>query len=228
MREVVRLVAERPDRVVLVPHNAHRGLLNRALQSLKRDVPVRANKAGTMWGLPGGVGVMRTDAAGKSTLAFGTASYVMDVDQAITVTTCDSPVLPEDAVMVLKNQNKKRARPGEASACNGDVGTLVRAHPKALVRLDGGVTEFPCVDGWLTLAYAATVHKFQGSECEEVVLPVCEPGMWDRQLLYTAVTRAKARVLFVGRPADLRSIVARQRPERRSVMGKLLGHPLPV
>lgn len=231
VREVVRLAAT-SGTPVLVPHNALRHTLNRALQSCRHDVPVRATAGGRQWGLPDGPGVMRTDpATGQATLTFrggggdSDKTVVMNCDEALTITTCVHPALPDDAVMVLKNQNKKKLRPGEASACNGDVGTLVRSHPKAIVRLggdDGDVTEFPCIDGWLTLAYAATVHKFQGSECDEVVLPIYEPAMWDRQLLYTAVTRARNGVTFVGRQSDLAAIVARQRPDRRSVLSMLL------
>ena len=80
--------------------------------------------------------------------------------------------------------------------------------------------EFPKVDGWLTLGYAATVHKFQGSECEAVVLPL--DCTWDSQLLYTAITRAKTAVTLVGSPRMLAAAVSRKRPERRSVLRILL------
>lgn len=48
------------------------------------------------------------------------------------------------------------------------------------------------------LAYAISVHKSQGSEFKVVVLAVPENGNWDRNMLYTAVTRAKEKVVFVG------------------------------
>jgi exodeoxyribonuclease V alpha subunit len=226
MQQVVRAVGgECGARQVLTPHNAQRHLLNRALQSVVRDVPVRAVD-GALWGLqPRERGMLRTCAAdGASTLRFPGADKTlrMPVDQALTVAASVADMLPGDAVMALKNQNKKRLRPGEVSACNGDVGELVHAAPKAVVRLAGGLTEFPKAEDWLTLAYAATVHKFQGSECDEVVLPVYAASMWDRQLLYTAITRARRRVVFVGTLEDLRQIVARTRPRRHSALAKLL------
>jgi exodeoxyribonuclease V alpha subunit len=54
----------------------------------------------------------------------------------------------------------------------------------------------------LELAYAITVHKSQGSEYPIVILPMyyCAPMLMSRNLLYTAVTRAKNMVIMVGNP----------------------------
>jgi exodeoxyribonuclease V alpha subunit len=56
----------------------------------------------------------------------------------------------------------------------------------------------------LELAYAITVHKSQGSEYPVVIIPMysCPPMLMTRNLLYTAVTRAKKMVIMVGR-ADI-------------------------
>ena len=53
----------------------------------------------------------------------------------------------------------------------------------------------------LELSYAITVHKSQGSEYPVVVIPMysCAPMLMTRNLLYTAVTRAKRMVILVGR-----------------------------
>lgn len=218
VRAVVDLCAAEPSRQVLVPHNAFRHTLNRALQSCQRAVPVECVDP-EQWGFPRGAkGTLSTAADGASTLVFGAKSLTLPVDQALTITRPLEPILPNDLVMVLKNQNKKQLRPGEASACNGDVGVLVRAHPKAIVKLFGKTTEFPGVDGWLTLAYAATVHKFQGSECDRVVIPVFNAVMWDRHLLYTAVTRARAEVVLVGSWASVKAISQRVRADRNSAL----------
>lgn len=207
---------------VLVPQNSYRQILNRALQSVLRPVPVRLTEP-TGWGLTAhDTGTMATDGDGSTTLTFPTKTMTLAVDQALTITRPVDPMLPGDLVMALKNQNKKRVRPGEVSACNGDIGTLMRAKPKAVVSFDGGVTEFPDADQWLSLAYVATVHKFQGSECEEVLLPVHQSSGWDRQLLYTAVTRAKTRVTLVGSWSVLDAISKKGRPARWTALSKLL------
>ena len=216
---------------VLTPHNASRHLLSRALQSCVRDVPVRVRPEYRDAGPGQGRAMLRTDpASGQSTIRFGGAAkpLVVRVGDSVTVATPIDPLLPGDSVMVLRNQNKKRRRPGEVSACNGDVGELVRLTPKAIVKFEDGVSEFPGADPWLTLAYAATVHKFQGSECDRVVLPVYSSSLWDRQLLYTAITRARHRVTFVGSRRDLETIVARRRPARRSALSCMLAEALSV
>jgi exodeoxyribonuclease V alpha subunit len=53
----------------------------------------------------------------------------------------------------------------------------------------------------IELAYAITVHKSQGSEYPVVIIPMyrCAPMLMTRNLLYTAVTRARTMVLLVGK-----------------------------
>ena len=52
----------------------------------------------------------------------------------------------------------------------------------------------------LELAYAVTVHKIQGSEFDAVILPMMEVHrlLMTRNLLYTAITRARRLVVLVG------------------------------
>lgn len=58
-------------------------------------------------------------------------------------------------------------------------------------------------------AYAVTVHKSQGSEYPCVVIPVFDapPGLLTRNMLYTAVTRAKNNVILVGRSEKIQEMV---------------------
>ena len=228
MRACVKAAVGRGAQV-LAPHNATRGLYNRALQSAFRPsrVTMRVDDYGGV--AEGAAGTMTTDADGVSTLRFGAKEVTANVDSALRVTRPIGGVGVEyftrgDTVMVTKNQNKKRLARGEVSACNGDIGTLVRAPVlgvKPLVDFgDGTVAEFPATVGWLTLGYAATVHKFQGSECRVVALPL--DATWDRQLLYTAITRAQEEALLVGTREQLRFILAKQRPPRRSALAALL------
>ena len=58
-------------------------------------------------------------------------------------------------------------------------------------------------------AYAITVHKSQGSEYPTVVIPIysCPPMLRTRNLLYTALTRARGMAVFVGREEVLCSMV---------------------
>ena len=69
----------------------------------------------------------------------------------------------------------------------------------------------------ITLAYAVTVHKSQGSEYHTVIIAVVNSHavMLQRNLLYTAVTRAKGKVVLVGTKAALRAAVQNTRTSRR-------------
>ncbi|MPN44584.1 ATP-dependent RecD-like DNA helicase [bioreactor metagenome] len=69
----------------------------------------------------------------------------------------------------------------------------------------------------LQLAYAMSVHKSQGSEYPVVVMPLI-PGhhvMLQRNLLYTAVTRAKERVVLLGTKSALNTAIANDRTKKR-------------
>ena len=69
----------------------------------------------------------------------------------------------------------------------------------------------------LELAYAATIHKSQGSEYPAVVIPMY-PGpkpLMNRNLLYTAVTRAKHCVCMVGIPEVFHEMVDNEREQKR-------------
>ena len=87
---------------------------------------------------------------------------------------------------------------------NGDIGILeeVEPHGQTLkVRYDDRVAVYSKEDAAdLETAYAITVHKSQGSEFKAVVLPVISlvPNLAYRNLLYTAVTRAKKHLILVG------------------------------
>ena len=61
----------------------------------------------------------------------------------------------------------------------------------------------------LETAYAVTVHKSQGSEFPVVVIPISwfPPVLSTRNLLYTAVTRAKKAVIIVGSEARMQAMV---------------------
>ena len=101
---------------------------------------------------------------------------------------------------------------------NGDVGRIKRKikdkekRSHLIVEFEDGSTvdynASDCED--LTLAYAMTVHKSQGSEYPVVIIPVFDyyVPLTTRNLIYTAITRAKKGVLLIGRWDKLMSMVA--------------------
>lgn len=78
----------------------------------------------------------------------------------------------------------------------------------------------------MTLGYATTVHKAQGCEFDYVMLLLdyrtarCNPGFANRNLLYTAVTRARRELVILGSKAGFDNMAATQRPYRWSLLGQ--------
>ncbi|MBQ3972711.1 MAG: ATP-binding domain-containing protein, partial [Lachnospiraceae bacterium] len=70
----------------------------------------------------------------------------------------------------------------------------------------------------LELAYAVTVHKSQGSEYPAVILPLLSGprGLFNRNLLYTAVTRARSCVVILGSREAVRTMTENVRENIRN------------
>ncbi|MGV9664172.1 exodeoxyribonuclease V subunit alpha [Nocardia niigatensis] len=104
----------------------------------------------------------------------------------------------------------------EARIYNGDTGVIVRAADGTLrAALQRGTepylvhpTQFPGV----TTVYAMTIHRSQGSQYDtvSVVLPGPESTLLTRELLYTAITRARRHVRVLGTEESIRSGIARR------------------
>ncbi len=131
-----------------------------------------------------------------------------------------------DKVMQVRNNYDItwRTEDGEEGegVFNGDVGIIRTISPRGqfvevvfdeerIVRYDFTQLEE------LEMAYAVTVHKSQGSEFEAVIIPMypCAPQLMCRNLLYTAVTRAKKLVVLVGRESVMHTMIANNRQVER-------------
>lgn len=100
---------------------------------------------------------------------------------------------------------------------NGDIGVIGKIYDRQsymMVSFDGREVKygFDLLED-LELAYAITVHKSQGSEYPFVVMPVTDfpPMLMTRNLLYTAVTRAKTMAVLIGREDALSRMVENDR-----------------
>ena len=104
---------------------------------------------------------------------------------------------PGDKVMQIRNNYEKEVY-------NGDVGKIIEmdlSEQTLKVSFEGKVVPYDFLEmDELVLAYAVSIHKYQGSECPCVIIPVHTSHfkMLFRNLLYTGLTRGKKRVVFVG------------------------------
>jgi ATP-dependent exoDNAse (exonuclease V) alpha subunit len=104
---------------------------------------------------------------------------------------------PGDKIMQIENEYDK-------DVCNGDIGYIEDVDPDAgelTASFDGGTVTYGFGElDTLVPAYAATIHKSQGSEYPAVVIPILTQhyAMLQRNLLYTGVTRGKRLVVLVG------------------------------
>ncbi|MBQ6267716.1 MAG: ATP-dependent RecD-like DNA helicase [Clostridia bacterium] len=121
-----------------------------------------------------------------------------------------------DKLMQIKNNYNIPWTNGEREGLgvfNGDIGILEKIQEGArvmTVRFDDRVADYPFDSNQeLEHAYAVTVHKSQGNEFPVVVMPVAGvvAQLAYRNLLYTAVTRAKQLMILVGDPDTLTRMV---------------------
>lgn len=87
------------------------------------------------------------------------------------------------------------------------------------------VAEIP-YEAWddVLYGYAMTIHKSQGSEYDTVIVPILRNGFGDflnKNLLYTAITRARKQVIIIGSEEILKSIANTNRPSRNTGLQQL-------
>ena len=122
-----------------------------------------------------------------------------------------------DRVMQIRNNYDKEA-------FNGDIGFICEVNMEdrnLTVDYDGRRVEYDVTElDELTLAYATTIHKSQGSEYPIVVIPVMMSHfvMLQRNLIYTGVTRAKKVCVIVGQRKALYYAVKHLTVDKRNTM----------
>ena len=137
-----------------------------------------------------------------------------------------------DKIMQIRNNYKiewkKPGRNGQyeegIGVFNGDFGTIIRLIPHEKTAIigfdDGRIAEYAYAQfEELDLAYCITIHKSQGSEFHTVILPLAggPVPLLTRNLLYTAVTRAKKLVYCIGRRETVaRMVFHAQKNERNT------------
>jgi exodeoxyribonuclease V alpha subunit len=127
-----------------------------------------------------------------------------------------------DKVMQIRNNYDKEV-------FNGDIGRICkidREEQEVYIEFDGRSVEYDFSElDEIVLAYAATVHKAQGSEYPCVIMPIhtTHLAMLQRNLIYTGITRAKKLFVMVGTKKAIAISVRNDRVEKRySNLGRYL------
>lgn len=127
-----------------------------------------------------------------------------------------------DRLMVIKNNYR-------LNVYNGDIGKLAAiGNSNLTIRIHGiGNTADSLIDlpkteavHMLKLAYAVTVHRCQGEEFETVIMPLVrsQGRMLQRNLFYTAVTRARKKVIVLGEPEAVEKAVQNDQVVQRNTV----------
>ncbi len=109
----------------------------------------------------------------------------------------------------------------EKEVFNGDVGTIEQIDPiehEVAIRFEDRLVKYDYGElDEISLAYAVTVHKSQGSEFPAVVIPVATQQyvLLQRNLIYTGITRGKELVVVIGQRRALRMAISNNRTQRR-------------
>lgn len=127
----------------------------------------------------------------------------------------------QDRIMITKNDRRQ-------NIANGDIGILhierfdANGHQFG-VQLSGGRSarwDYAVPLFHMTLAYAITIHKSQGSEADTVLMPIFNDfqNMLTRNLIYTAISRAKKKVILYGDRSALDIALQKLPNERKSML----------
>ena len=124
-----------------------------------------------------------------------------------------------DKVMQIRNNYEKEV-------FNGDIGIVAHVDKSAYrigVDYEGRMVFYQKEElNEVTLAYAISVHKSQGSEFQAVVMPLLSQHyiMLQRNLFYTALTRAKKLSVIVGSYKALYIAIKNDKPVKRNCLVK--------
>lgn len=122
----------------------------------------------------------------------------------------------------------------EDGVYNGDIGRIESIHFKKetesnvdeiTVSFESSELTYKRSDlDQLTLAYCTTIHKSQGSEYPLVILPLVDmySRLLQKDVLYTAITRAQSSLIMLGNPNSFYKAVTSQKPPRNTFLAELL------
>lgn len=128
-----------------------------------------------------------------------------------------------DKIIIGKNNYKKGFFNGE----DGFIERISKETEEIEIKLTGVSNSFLLTfkeaEEYIKLSYCLTVHKVQGNEYDTVIIPISNTfyNMLQRNLIYTAITRAKKKVILIGQYAAFcKAITNNETKKRNSILGK--------
>jgi exodeoxyribonuclease V alpha subunit len=124
-----------------------------------------------------------------------------------------------DKVMQLKNNYEKEIFNGE----QGIITDFNADHKTLIIDFDGNCLEYTLEElEEITLSYSVSVHKAQGSEYDMMALVLLPSHaiMLNRELFYTAVTRAKKKIFLISDPQTIHRAIHNASPSQRKTLLK--------
>jgi exodeoxyribonuclease V alpha subunit len=134
----------------------------------------------------------------------------------------ESTIRVGDRIIIKKNNY-------EYEVFNGDVGKVIAITPSSVVidienfldsskRID---LPLKLAEEMIKLAYCLTIHKVQGSEYSIVIIPLIKAHgtmLLQRNLLYTAITRAKKKVILIGQTSAIEQAIKNDKIQKRNTV----------
>lgn len=118
----------------------------------------------------------------------------------------------------------------QVNVFNGDIGYITDIIPakyteskqdEIMIDFEGSQVTYPHKE-WLkiTLAYAMSIHKSQGSEFQVVILPITRQSgrLLQRNLIYTAITRSKSKLIMLGEVAAFAEAIHKEGDKRKTYL----------
>jgi len=140
-------------------------------------------------------------------------------------------ILQRDKIFLKKGDKVlvKRNNP-DLDLMNGDIGKVIDIvnvddKDKLYLDFDNRIVDYPIDEIQdLTLAYAISIHKSQGSEFDNVIVPIFKSYniMLTKNLIYTAITRAKKKLIIIGDPKTLSYAITILSNERQTSLLEFL------